>query len=71
MTEMGENESYAERFAGSSEQAKNAWEATIQDMKGMAAELEEEAGRRQRSRPWILRRTPRKLVTPIDSGSFT
>ena len=41
MTEMGENESYAERFAGSSEQAKNAWEATIQDMKGMAAELEE------------------------------
>lgn len=42
MPEIGENESHAEHIAASSEQAKNAWQATIEDMEEMAAELEEQ-----------------------------
>lgn len=42
MTEIGEDENHADRIAASSEQAKNAWQATIEDMEEMAAELEEQ-----------------------------
>lgn len=42
MPEIGEDETYADRLAASSEITKNAWKATIQDMEGMAAELQEQ-----------------------------
>lgn len=42
MPETGENADHAERIAANSEAAKNAWQATLQDMEGMASELEEE-----------------------------
>lgn len=42
MTEFGENEDSAERMAASAEEDKSAWQATIDDMNGMAAELEQQ-----------------------------
>ncbi|MEF8790329.1 MAG: hypothetical protein V5A61_09395 [Haloarculaceae archaeon] len=42
MPETGEDADYAERAAAKSEVTKDAWEATIEDMYAMAAELEEE-----------------------------
>lgn len=42
MPEIGESADHAERIAASSEATKNAWQATLEDMEGMAAELEEE-----------------------------
>lgn len=42
MTEFGENEDQAERMAASAEEGKSAWQATIDDMNGMASELQQQ-----------------------------
>jgi hypothetical protein len=42
MPEIGEDTDHAERIAASSEATKNAWQATLEDMEGMASELEEQ-----------------------------
>lgn len=42
MPEIGESADHAERIAASSEAVKNAWQATLEDMEGMASELEEQ-----------------------------
>jgi heme-degrading monooxygenase HmoA len=42
MPEIGEDTDDVERIAANSEAAKNAWRATLEDMEGMASELEEQ-----------------------------
>ncbi len=42
MTEFGDSEDPSDRIAASSEEAKSAWQATIEDMNGMADELAEQ-----------------------------
>lgn len=42
MSGFSENEDLAEEVAGSSEAVSSAWEATLNDMHGMASELEEQ-----------------------------
>ncbi|UPM43617.1 DUF7529 family protein [Halocatena salina] len=42
MTESGEDGAHAEQSAATTEEGKSAWQATIDDMNGMAAELEQE-----------------------------